>query len=100
MKICETSICKPKGRFFRSVRLYLTDIMIDICCKWRIYLAKKEKGAFAFGGIGRIGLIRPIGHQLVDPLTSPWEGAQKKGRALVRVPDLNGHILLICVISN
>ena len=82
--------------------------MIDICRKWRIYLAKKEKGAFAFGGIGRIGLIRPIGHQLVgllvcwlvDPLTSPWEGAQKKGRALVRVPDLNGHILLICVISN
>ena len=68
---------KPKGRFFRSVRLYLTDIMIDICRKWRIYLAKKEKGAFAFGGIGRIGLIRPIGHQpvgsptckLVDPLT-------------------------------
>ena len=52
--------------------------MIDICRKWRIYLAKKEKGAFAFGGIGRIGLIRPIGHQLVDPLTSPWEGAQKK----------------------
>ena len=30
-------------------------------------LAKKwRKGAFAFGGIGRIGLIRPIGHQLVD----------------------------------
>ena len=101
MKNCETSICKPKGRFFRSVRLYLTDIMIDICRKWRIYLAKKmEKGAFAFGGIGRIGLIRPIGHQLVDPLTSLREGAQKKGRALVRVPDLNGHILLICVISN
>ena len=70
MKICETSICKPKGRFFRSVGLYLTDIMIDICRKWRIYLAKKmEKGAFAFGGIGRIGLIRPIGHQLVDFLT-------------------------------
>ena len=61
---------KPKGRFFRSVRLYLTDIMIDICCKWRIYLAKKmEKGAFASGGIGRIGLIRPIGHQLVDSVT-------------------------------
>ena len=33
---------KPKGRFFRSVRLYLTDIMIDICRKWRIYLAKKN----------------------------------------------------------
>ena len=65
-----------------------------------IFGKKKEKGAFAFGGIGRIGLIRPIGHQLVDPLTSPWESAQKKGRALVRVPDLNGHILLICVISN
>ena len=78
MKNCETSICKPKGRFFRSVRLYLTDIMIDIYRKWRIYLAKKEKGAFAFGGIGRIGLIRPIGHQLVDPLTSPWEGAQER----------------------
>ena len=43
-----------------------------------IFGKKKEKGAFAFGGIGRIGLIRPIGHQLVDPLTSPWEGAQKK----------------------
>ena len=26
---------KPKGRFFRFVRLYLTDIMIDICRKWR-----------------------------------------------------------------
>ena len=65
-----------------------------------IFGKKMEKGAFAFGGIGRIELIRPIGHQLVDPLTSPWEGAQKKGRALVRVPDLNGHILLICVISN
>ena len=41
-------------------------------------MAKKEKGAFAFGGIGRIGLIRPIGHQLVDPLTTPWEGAQER----------------------
>lgn len=28
---------------------------------------KMEKGAF--GGIGRIGLIRPIGHQPVDPLS-------------------------------
>ena len=53
--------------------------MIDICRKWRIYLAKKmEKGAFAFSSISRIGLIRPIGHQLVDPLTSPWEGAQER----------------------
>ena len=26
---------KPKGRFFRFVRLYLTDIMIYICRKWR-----------------------------------------------------------------
>ncbi len=33
---------KPKGRFFRSVRLYLTDIMIDICRKWRIFLAQNE----------------------------------------------------------
>ena len=33
-------------------------------------LAKKwRKGAYAFGGIRRIGLIRPIGHQLVDSLT-------------------------------
>ena len=37
---------KPKGRFFRSVRLYLTDIMIDICRKWRIYLAKKGERGF------------------------------------------------------
>ena len=57
---------KPKGRFFRSVGLYLTDIMIDICHKWRNFW---RKGAFAFGGIGRIGLIRPIGHQLVDSPT-------------------------------
>jgi len=28
-----------------------------------------RKGAFAFGGIGQIGLIRPIGHQLADLLT-------------------------------
>ena len=49
--------------------------MIDICRKWRIYLAKKEKGAFAFGGIGRIGLIRPIRRQLVD---SPPGGAQER----------------------
>ena len=33
---------KPKGRFFRSVRLYLTEIMIDICRKWRIFLAQNE----------------------------------------------------------
>ena len=33
-------------------------------------LAKKwRKGAYAFGGIGRIELIRPIGHQPVDPLS-------------------------------
>ena len=51
------SVCKPKGRFFRSVRLYLTDIMIDIRHKWRKFW---RKGAFAFGGIGQIGLIRPI----------------------------------------
>ena len=65
---------KPKGRFFRSVKLYLTEIMIDICRNWRKFW---RKGAYAFGGIGRIGLIRPIGHQpvdsptckLVDPLT-------------------------------
>ena len=31
---------KPKGRFFRSVRLYLTEIMIDICRKWRKFLAQ------------------------------------------------------------
>ena len=38
---------KPKGRFFRSVRLYLTDIMIDICRKWRIFLAQNgEKEGF------------------------------------------------------
>ena len=61
---------KPKGRFFRSVRLYLTEIMIDICRNWRKFWQKKwRKGAFAFGGIGRIGLIRPIGHQLVDSPT-------------------------------
>ena len=57
---------KPKGRFFRSVRLYLTDIMFDICYNWRKFWRKR---AFAFGGIGRIGLIRPIGHQLVDSPT-------------------------------
>ena len=62
--------CKPKGRFFRSVRLYLTDIMIDICYNWRKFWQKKwRKGAYAFGGIGQIGLIRPIGHQLVDSPT-------------------------------
>ena len=64
------SVCKPKGRFFRSVRLYLTDIMIDICYNWRKFWQKKwRKGAYAFGGIGQIGLIRPIGHQLVDSPT-------------------------------
>lgn len=53
--------------------------MIDICRKWRIYLAKKRrKGAFVFGGIGRIGLIRPIGHQLVDLLTSSGEVDKKR----------------------
>lgn len=31
---------KPKGRFFRSVRLYLTDIMIDICYNWRKFWQK------------------------------------------------------------
>ena len=36
---------KPKGRFFRSARLYLTDIMIDICRKWRIFLAQNEERA-------------------------------------------------------
>ena len=36
---------KPKGRFFRFVRLYLTDIMIDICRKWRIFLAQNEERA-------------------------------------------------------
>ena len=41
---------KPKGRFFRSVRLYLTDIMIDICHKWRIFLAQNgEKEGFCIG---------------------------------------------------
>ena len=35
---------KPKGRFFRSVRLYLTDIMIDICYNWRKFWQKMEKG--------------------------------------------------------
>ena len=41
---------KPKGRFFRSVRLYLTDIMIDICRKWRIFLAQNgEKEGFCIG---------------------------------------------------
>ena len=65
-----------------------------------IFGKKMEKGAFAFGGIGRIGLIRPIGHQLVDPLTSPWEGAQKKGRALVRVPDLNYKYELVDYFTN
>ena len=34
---------KPKGRFFRSARLYLIDIMIDICRKWRIFLAQNEE---------------------------------------------------------
>ena len=34
-----------------------------------IFGKKMEKGTFAFGGIGRIGLIRPIEHQLVDSLT-------------------------------
>ena len=40
--------------------------MIDICRNWRKFW---RKGAYAFGGIGRIGLIRPIGHQPVDLLT-------------------------------
>ena len=31
---------KPKGRFFRSVKLYLTDIMIDICYNWRKFWQK------------------------------------------------------------
>ena len=45
MKNCETSICKPKGRFFRSVGLYLTDIMIDICYNWRKFWQKNgERG--------------------------------------------------------
>ena len=36
---------KPKGRFFRSVRLYLTDIMIDICYNWRKFWQKNgERG--------------------------------------------------------
>ena len=44
------SVYKPKGRFFRSVRLYLTDIMIDICRKWRIFLAQNgEKEGFCIG---------------------------------------------------
>lgn len=39
------SVCKPKGRFFRSVRLYLTDIMIDICYNWRKFWQKNgERG--------------------------------------------------------
>ena len=41
---------KPKGRFFRAVGLYLTDIMIDICRKWRIFLAQNEaKEGFCIG---------------------------------------------------
>ena len=31
---------KPKGRFFRSVRLYLTDIVIDIATNGAIFGAK------------------------------------------------------------
>ena len=64
--LAQGGLCKPKGRFFRSVRLYLTEIVIDICYNWRKFW---RKGAFAFGGIGRIELIRPIGHKLVDSLT-------------------------------
>ena len=36
---------KPKGRFFRSVGLYLTDIVIDICYNWRKFWQKNgERG--------------------------------------------------------
>ena len=34
---------KPKGRFFRSVRLYLTDIVIDIAKNGAIFGAKWRK---------------------------------------------------------
>lgn len=34
---------KPKGRFFRSVRLYLTDIVIDIATNGAIFGAKWRK---------------------------------------------------------
>ena len=45
-----TNQSKPKGRFFRSVGLYLTEIMIDICRKWRIFLAQNgEKEGFCIG---------------------------------------------------
>ena len=83
-EICETSICKPKGRFFRSVRLYLTDIMIDICRKWRIYLAKKRRkgllhlAASAESGLYDLSDTNLLACWLVDPLTSLREGAQKK----------------------
>ena len=34
---------KPKGRFFRSVGLYLTDILIDIATNGAIFGAKWRK---------------------------------------------------------
>ena len=37
---------KPKGRFFRSVGLYLTDIMIDICYNWRKFWQKMAQEGF------------------------------------------------------
>ena len=50
---------KPKGRFFRSVGLYLTDIMIDICHKWRNFWRKMEKKrAFALGMIYKLSRKR------------------------------------------
>ena len=54
---------KPKGRFFRSVGLYLTDIAIEIATNGAIFGAKWRKG------IGQIGSIGLIGRQLIDSLT-------------------------------
>ena len=35
---------KPKGRFFRSVGLYLTDIVIDIATNGAYFWRKMKKG--------------------------------------------------------
>ena len=40
---------KPKGRFFRSVRLYLTDIVIDIATNGAFLAQNGEKEGFCIG---------------------------------------------------
>ena len=50
---------KPKGRFFRSVGLYLTDIVIDIATNGAYFWRKMEKKrAFALGMIYKLSRKR------------------------------------------